>query len=725
MNIQEFRTLMENTPDKISAIKKNISQFKFSITELTSVVNDIFTDREKVECLSILKPKYWLPIIKSIDSNDIKMEVMKNDELTANIQKYNYVELLNSLHDTGKLTILHDKEFLNSKRITKYDIVDIIKSMADTSKNQVFNDAELKEIYKLTKSDYLNIIKSMEIASIEQLLENKELLLSLIDKNNVDRVVQDCSDAKKKEVILSDKYPFNSYNVEKILAHFDIPNLFDFIQENSEFLQDKEIHLHNVVKALSKEKQLEFVTGMESVDINLSDKLKTLVVLKDEAKAELDRTGMNERYLQALEMKLDTEFDSNNYGNLDVDLDSDLSKYQGLDELITISPQGVPFYQHYKLIELAKICPNLKVKDNIDLSLSTGQEFIDSEEWISDVLSNIKEDWSDIQKAAYIDHRVGKKISYTPDFDTEVTDQESARALWRIIDSGYGVCNGIAQVEQYLLSHVGIESELVSSGRHTFLKVNDIEIPREDGTTIKGDTLLDPTWNLTTHKYDAYPNLFARSYEEIRKCDKSDDGTDCESHKVKGNFLDNTIDIEEKVLVEVYKSIGLAKENGNFPISDMMSESDRIAVQDIPIDEKITKQLDLLTNYHPDFSMCQNSTISIIAGNILKHPEMSFKKLVVNRVYNRRDENKTPAVFVYYNAGKEKERFFVAEPGSKSFSYKNKDDFIIEYECYEKDMEKTDGLRPWEAGAKEVKKDLNRSSGKVVAEKGEKEGYER
>ena len=84
---------------------------------------------------------------------------------------------------------------------------------------------------------------------------------------------------------------------------------------------------------------------------------------------------------------------------------------------------------------------------------------------------NIQEDWSDLQKIAYIDYRIGKKISYTPDFNTEVSNDGAARALWKIIASGYGVCNGIAQIEQYMLKRVGIESEMVSAETHAFLKV--------------------------------------------------------------------------------------------------------------------------------------------------------------------------------------------------------------------------------------------------------------
>ena len=85
---------------------------------------------------------------------------------------------------------------------------------------------------------------------------------------------------------------------------------------------------------------------------------------------------------------------------------------------------------------------------------SSGSEYIVAEEWIDSVLSSIPKDATDIQKLAIIDNAIGKRHSYAPDFGTEVFDQENNRALWKIIASGYGVCNGLARVENYMLNRV-------------------------------------------------------------------------------------------------------------------------------------------------------------------------------------------------------------------------------------------------------------------------------
>ena len=81
----------------------------------------------------------------------------------------------------------------------------------------------------------------------------------------------------------------------------------------------------------------------------------------------------------------------------------------------------------------------------------------------------------------------------------------------------------------------------------------------------------------------------------------SKDGKDWCSHKNDELANQELIDIEESVLRQVYKSIGLTKEDGSFPISDIMDESNRIAKLELPLEQKIEKQLELLRKINPNF----------------------------------------------------------------------------------------------------------------------------
>ncbi len=131
-----------------------------------------------------------------------------------------------------------------------------------------------------------------------------------------------------------------------------------------------------------------------------------------------------------------------------------------------------------------------------------------AEKWIEDTIKNINPNWTKLQKIAYIDNVIGKKVSYSPDFETEVFDKGESRNIWKIINKGYGVCNGIAQLEQYMLNRIGVTSEIVTSKVHAFVLIKDIQIQIEDGNYVVGDTIIDPTWNLAAHRYGGRPNDF-------------------------------------------------------------------------------------------------------------------------------------------------------------------------------------------------------------------------
>lgn len=202
----------------------------------------------------------------------------------------------------------------------------------------------------------------------------------------------------------------------------------------------------------------------------------------------------------------------------------------------------------------------------------------------------------------------------------------------------------------------------------------------------------------------------------------SKDGKDWCSHKNDELANQELIDIEESVLRQVYKSIGLTKEDGSFPISDMMDESNRIAKLELLLEQKIEKQLELLRKINPNFDKCQESTMGVLSSILLEHPEMEFERSVINRVYNKRDKRKTPSVYVYCNLGGGNEVFFVAEPGNGVFVKMSKEKFVEKYDCYEKDIEKIGGVRPWEKNAEEIEEDLNQSSGTVEMSESENEG---
>lgn len=290
---------------------------------------------------------------------------------------------------------------------------------------------------------------------------------------------------------------------------------------------------------------------------------------------------------------------------------------------------------------------------------------------------------------AIIDNAIGQQISYSPDFDTEVFNIEACRALWKIISSGYGLCNGIAKVEQYMLNRVGIESEFISSGIHAFLKIKNIELPLANGESVTGNTILDPTWNLTRHRFGGKPDNFCISYEQARKNDIDSEGKDHNCHKNDEQLQDATLNLDEQSLRALFTSVGLADRDGQFPIKAFLEKSKQLdEVYANNSEQNIKNQFLLLKQVCPEFATCQNSSMSILKDVLLSNENLRFNKCVVSRVYDRTDKSKRPIIFVYIDSNELGQRFYYANKEEGQFIELSQEEFTRQFECYEEDLEK-------------------------------------
>lgn len=351
-------------------------------------------------------------------------------------------------------------------------------------------------------------------------------------------------------------------------------------------------------------------------------------------------------------------------------------------------------------------------------------EYLEAEKWVDKVLELLKPEYTNAQKIAIIDNEIGKRISYSPDFKTEVSNNSDCRALYKIISSGYGVCNGIARVEQYLFERAGldIECEIVSSGTHAFIKLKDVEFELNNGEKVVGTTILDPTWNLTDHRFSARPNNFCMSYEEARKRDIGIDGKDYNCHKNDELLSDATFNLDDASLRNLFRSVGVADKDGNFHIKYLIDESNKLnqMYADNPL-KNIDEQFLLLQKVCPEFVSCQNSTIEILRSVLLDSKSLKFERCVINRVYDKSDKDKRPITFVYINFEGLGEKFYYADKEKCSFVYISKKEFLEQFECYDDDLAKSNGIRPWESEQTEVNVDLATSSGTIIAHEEENE----
>ena len=523
-------------------------------------------------------------------------------------------------------------------------------------------------------------------------------------------------DDSKIESILTEKN-LSKQNIIEILKTIEIDKLCEFLVKKKEFYLKKGLVPYKITSQLNKEQQTRLVSKLNNINLTLKEKKEIIAMLDENVKEKTDVTTFPEELKSAFNIKT-----SKYKAKIILDLNRNLEEYRGLDDVISIDPEEYTEEQRAKFIKLIEICPNMKIFSTLYNEKefekeSTTEEYKVAEKWICSLINDLKPEYSNAQKLAIIDNAIGKKLSYSPDFGTEVFDQSDCRAIWKIISSGYGVCNGIAKVEQYILKRVGIESEIVHGLKHAFLKIKNIELPLYDGMIIKGNTILDPTWNMSSHRFGAIPNNFCLSYEQIRKNDVVN-GNDFECHKNDEQLSDANIYLDEKSLRKLFASVKLADKEGNFSIKKLIEKSKHIdELYANSAEKNIREQLLLLKQVCPEFATCQNSSAKVLSSILLNNKNLKFNKCVVKRVYKRNDKKKRPILYIYINSNEIGKKFYYASEEKGKFVELPQKEFLEKFECYKSDLKKENGFRPWESENMEKNNDdLSQDSGKIVVE---------
>lgn len=728
MDREEFRQLLKETDDKLSILGnvEILRQCKMNLGELYDLIKIFLTDREVSKLLEYKHFQKWpsykrKELILMISDSEILLKMLQDEEKMEGFKSWDLESFIEKLNDSDKEKLLNTPGWFESHGFLPYEVSKIIAEMEDSIKYNIVSNPDL--ICNMLQLDNIDISDIIVTLKKE---EDKDKLLDTYQLEEVlqDKIVATYSD-EGKEKFLSDTQ-LGKYRKILILKSFNIDNLIKYINNPETDLSD--LGIYEIIMELDESHQEEFISKLDTVNLTEDEKREIFVTLKPETKEKIDISQLKPSFVNALNMKT-TEYG----GKIILDLFADVQQYRGLDRLLSVNPTRLYGQEKAKFMQLCAICPEMTVLSSLDSKddekvttewSSSASEYLDAEKWIEKVMYKLKPEYTDAQKIAIIDNEIGQKISYSPDFETEVFDSNDCRALYKIISSGYGVCNGIARVEQYLIERAGldIECEIVSSGRHAFIKLNNMEFELSNGERVVGTTILDPTWNLTDHRFNCRPNNFCVSYEEARKNDVDDEGKDHNCHKNDEKLHDATFNLDDASLRKLFKSVGLTDKDGNFPIKYLIDKSSELnqRYKNNPL-KNLEEQFLLLKKVCPEFASCQNSTMSILYDLILDNEFLKYDKCEVNRVYNKSDKNKRPITFVYINFEELGEKFYYADKEKGEFIYISKEEFLKQFECYKADLEKSNGIRPWEQQSRDTKKqiDLASSSGTVAVQKEE------
>ena len=722
MNLQELENLLKSSNNKVNVLMDNVFTCEgMTDNYLYDLVNNYFSDEEVIQLLEVDFFKEMNPLGKVRLMGCISEESKRIDTFFKNIKPEESTENINSffiqgLSEDSKIKIFQNRNFVDNYPLGNIDVIQYIREFRSENKVKILRNKDLIDNkWKFVRTELGDII--LEIEDEKDQLEMVDQYHLNHDKSLMMPILKQLSYKRKQEILIqqAEKYDLDISDIKEVISCMEIDEIGEFFRDNADFCTLKGIKVYEIINGLNTDRQLEFVEKMPQLGLTNREEKEIIMVLNKEARDKMDKSKLSQEQQDVLKMEIGED------GKIVLDLQKDLEIYRGLDRFIMPNAMQMTKEQRKKLIQLCDICPEMQVIDNqygkttetttrdgikiIDngSTPSTAEEYKIGETWIQETLEGIKSEWGDLEKIAYIRNAIGKRISYSPDFEAEIFNIEDSRALWKMIASQKGTCLGISQLETYMLKEIGIKAEIMKSKWHAFVKLKDVEIPTNQGV-IKGDTIDDTTWDLSTERYGAMPNNFCKSYKEIREHDIEDEGKDSEFHKVDESLSDVTLSLEEKYIRQIYTTIGICNEKGEFPIKKLMDISKQIDNLKISDRESIERQFQLLAKMYPEFATCQFETINILQNVLLNNPNLQFERCVINRVYNREDAEKKPVMYVYVDLPEEGKIFYCADETKKKMIPLKQQEFEEKFECYETDLKAEEGIRPWEKQGQETNK---------------------
>lgn len=351
----------------------------------------------------------------------------------------------------------------------------------------------------------------------------------------------------------------------------------------------------------------------------------------------------------------------------------DIAKKAKNLELIQVSgDKSKEYYENFT--EFIKNCNDNVLIANNGIGGATKEEYLKGEEIINKLIESVNPEWNVKQKAAYIHYKMGKLISYMPDFNNVNRDinnlgANNARNIWKSLVDGVSVCNGIVDINKNILSRMGIKAQSLSSGTHSFLLIE----------TEGGNLITDPTWDLKQTLYEARPLYFGKTIEELRKAD----GKLSYAHRLK-NEPENVIRVDEEEVREIYHSIGLTTEDRSFfaPIVDDLSK-----IKNKNIDskeERLNELLRMLTENYSEELAHLSETRQVIENYIVALGINERKDIITEYIYKKNDKDcLNPYLALCIKNLNLKEGIQVLDVSEMQFISKNLDEIKEEYKAHD------------------------------------------
>ncbi len=679
--------------DNIRAVKD------FKIAELMHIGEQYLSDEEKSRVI-LTRPfafnpenpstdrLYYKSIYNSIELEDVKTEIIFNPKFFSQFDDYTLKQLLNPKAIEYLLEDKEKRKLFNN--FSSFDYRNLIVKLDDDKKIKFLEDTDNYNDIGFNKMDFTEIVETIKNDDVIEKLLNS----SLVDNKNIGDVLK----------VLDDKYTINCLEqkdgrfdknsfIRAISSLKNVDNLIDVCNEFKELFEKYDCDLQDIFSFIyNNDKQVDFLERIDEFNFDYDKKRECFVGVKEDVLSLLDRAKIDDEYKKVLD--LDYDYGSFWGPQLIFNLNRDVEEYRGLDKFLRINPKSFSKKERGKLFELAKVCPKIQIVSDI-LGIFCGQNiesYVNAEKWIDSIIDTIDPNMSDVQKIYIIDEAIGKKISYSPVWGKENEDTIVVRQLWNVINSGYGVCNGIAEVENYMLNKIGIESEMIYTKRHAFLKIKNLNV---DGKNV-GNSILDPTWNLSENRVGDRPEWFLVSNDMAQIFDSNG------HHKNDEKLQDANYHLDKNTMEKELKGIGRVDKDGKFPFEKKLEALDEFYEKNDDPNQLILACLKTVQDNVSDFINCQETTKSLLSWTLNRLINKDSEKLKVREgtqvveVYKKGDETRSPINLVQVVKENGDVFFSYGDKETNSFVVTNEEWISKNFSSYDVDKEKNNGREIWD-----------------------------
>ena len=372
MTKEELIELLEKSEDKYSIFTSYelIAKCTFPEEEFLALMKQYLTNEQKLELFNnnyfakrIVAVKHpenphisfgeymsasleSTHLLASITDYHMLMEVMTNVDLVKRMSSVSIV--YDVMPDEAKISLLGNLNLMKSAKLNPVELLRHIS--ADKRKPILLNKDYL--IDELNASFY-------SIGEMAREIQNDDFITEFIKAYSLETYqllpfLSGLSAPKKKEILLEDTYHLSSFHKKDLLRTFEVEALISFVNENPDFLNNSAIEFFEISRSFDREKTEELMKRLGELELDDVGKRMIIAMIPEEIKTQMNRENIPSELQSALDITVSNHELSTHLPSyrIDVDLNSDLTKYQVLGKYLYINGEELSSDEKEKLYEL-------------------------------------------------------------------------------------------------------------------------------------------------------------------------------------------------------------------------------------------------------------------------------------------------------------------------------------------------------------------------------------